>query len=87
MNLGPVGLAVGTSSALSLLFPSPRPHHPRAQDLEEMNKNSSHAFKYFLLLLLLSEVKSEAGRKGGLGKFLNSYFFNRFWFSAYTLML
>lgn len=63
MNLGPVGLAVGTSSALSLLFPSPRPHHPRAQDLEEMNKNSSHAFKYFLLLLLLSEVKSE-GEEG-----------------------
>ena len=86
MNLGPVGLAVGTSSALSLLFPSPRPHHPRAQDLEEMNKNSSHAFKY-LLLLLLSEVKSEAGRKAGLGKFLTSYFFNRFWFSAYTIML
>ena len=86
MKLGSVSLAVGTSSALSYFHPL-CPHHPRAQDLKEMNKNSSHAFKYFLLLLLLSEVKSEVGRKGGLGKFLTSSFFNRFWFSAYTITL
>lgn len=41
-----------------------------------MNEKFFHAFKYvLLLLLLLSEVTSEAERKGGLGKGFDLLFF------------